>query len=131
MKRAIDFNTAVGLVLRAGVIVSFTIVGVGSAMMFAEGQTGYSSLGSAEQLYQMHDRFLLGFAPLVSGVLSAKPYAIIDLGLLILLATPVARVFVSFFLFLGERRYSFVLITLGVLSLLLFSMFVVGPLVSG
>lgn len=126
-----DFNTVIGLVLRYGVIISFTVVSVGCILLFAEGQTGYYPLGSAEQLFERHNHFLIGLVPLLQGVVSAKPYAIIDLGLLILLATPVVRVFISIFLFLQEKRYIFVLITITVLALLLFSMFVVGPLVSG
>jgi len=130
-RREVDFNAVIGVVLRYGVIVSFAVIGVGSLLMFAEGQTGYYPLGSAEQLFDRHNRFLIGLVPLIQGVVSVKPYAIIDLGLLILLATPVARVFISTFLFLKEKRYVFVLITITVFVLLLFSMFVVGPLVSG
>lgn len=51
--------------------------------------------------------------------------------MLVLLATPIARVLISIFLFMRERRYIFVLITITVLAFLLFSMFVVGPLVGG
>lgn len=130
-RKEVDFNAVIGLVLRYGVIISFAVVGVGSILLFAEGQTGYYPLGGAEQLVSMNNRLLIGLAPLIQGVASAKPYAIIDLGLLILLATPVARVFVSIFLFLKEGRYIFVLITVTVLALLLFSMFVLGPLVDG
>jgi uncharacterized membrane protein len=130
-RKDLDFNTVIGMVLRYGVIASFAVIGFGAFLMFTEGQTGYYPLGSAEQLIERHNRFLIGLVPLVQGIFSAKPYAIIDLGLLILLATPIARVFISIFLFLKERRYIFVLITITVLALLLFSMFVLGPLMSG
>ncbi len=131
MKRDSEFNTVIGLVLRYGVMISFAIITVGSVLLFAEGQTGYYALGTAEQLFDRHNRFLIGIVPLVQGVISAKPYAIIDFGLLVLLATPIARVFISIFLFLEERRYVFVLITLIVLGLLLFSTFVLGPFLGG
>ena len=121
----------VGLVLRYGVIASFTIIAIGSALLFLEGQTGYYPLGTAEQLFDRHNEFLIGLVPLLQGVITAKPYAIIDFGLLVLLATPIARVLISVFLFLEERRYAFVLITVTVLGLLLFSTFVLGPLLSG
>ncbi|HEV2137615.1 MAG TPA: DUF1634 domain-containing protein [Nitrososphaerales archaeon] len=130
-RKEVDFNTIIGMVLRYGVIASFTVIGVGSVLLFAEGQTGYYLLGSAEQLIERHNRFLIGLVPLIQGVFSAKPYAVIDLGLLILLATPIARVFISIFLFVKEKRYIFVMITITVLALLLFSMFVLGPLMSG
>jgi len=124
------FKEAIGLVLRYGVIASFTLVALGSLLLFLEGQTGYYPMGTAEQLFDAQDRFLVGLAPLVQGVESAKPYAIIDLGLVVLFATPVARVVISIFLFVEEKRYAFVAITATVLAILLLSVFVVAPLVS-
>jgi uncharacterized membrane protein len=124
------FREAIGLVLRYGVIASFALVALGSLLLFLEGQTGYYHIGTAEQLFDAQNGFLVGLSPLVHGVASAKPYAIIDLGLVVLLATPVTRVVISLFLFLDERRYAFVAITATVLAILLLSMFVVAPLVS-
>ncbi len=126
-----EFSTVIGLVLRYGVVISFVIVVIGSVLLFLEGQTGYYALGTAEQLFDRHNHFLIGLMPLIQGVVAAKPYAIIDLGLIVLLATPIARVFISVFLFLDERRYTFILITVTVLCLLLFSTFVLGPILSG
>jgi len=126
----VDFDLVIGLVLRYGVISSFIIVAFGSFLLFAEGQTGYYSIGSSEQLYESYNGVVIGLVPLVQGVASAKPYAIIDLGLIVLLATPLARVVISLFLFLNEKRYAFVGITIGVLAVLLLSMFVIAPLVS-
>jgi uncharacterized membrane protein len=125
-----DFRSAISLVLRYGVIASFVVVALGSTLLFLEGQTGYYPLGSAEQLFDSQNKFLIGLAPLVQGVASAKPYAVIDLGLGVLLATPVARVVISVFLFMEEKRYAFVAITATVLAILLLSMFVVAPLVT-
>jgi uncharacterized membrane protein len=124
------FKVVIGIVLRYGVIASFAIVALGSAFLFLEGQTGYSRLGTAEDLFGAQNGFLIGLGPLVQGVASAKPYAIIDLGLVVLLATPVARVVISVFLFAEEKRYIFVAITATVLAILMLSMFVVAPLVS-
>ncbi len=126
-----EFNTVIGLVLRYGVVISFVIVATGSALLFLEGQTGYYALTTAEQLFDRHNHFLIGLIPLLQGVVAVKPYAIIDLGLILLLGTPIARVFISIFLFLDEKRYAFVLITVTVLCLLLFSTFVLGPILSG
>jgi uncharacterized membrane protein len=125
-----DFKSAISFVLRYGVIASFIVVALGSTLLFLEGQTGYYPLGSAEQLFDSQNRFLIGLVPLIQGVASAKPYAVIDLGLGVLLATPVARVVISVFLFMEEKRYAFVVITATVLAILLLSMFVVAPLVT-
>jgi uncharacterized membrane protein len=125
-----DFKSAISFVLRYGVIASFIVVALGSTLLFLEGQTGYYQVGSAEQLFDSQNRFLIGLVPLIQGVASAKPYAVIDLGLGVLLATPVARVVISVFLFMEEKRYAFVAITATVLAILLLSMFVVAPLVT-
>ncbi|HZY94703.1 MAG TPA: DUF1634 domain-containing protein [Candidatus Bathyarchaeia archaeon] len=123
-----DFNRTIGLVLRVGVTIAFAVIAIGSGLLFVEGQSGYGSPGSAEQLY--NNRFVLGLAPLFQGVFAAKPFAIIDFGLILLFATPLARVFISIFLFFEEKRYIFVWITIVVLSILLLSTFVIGPLLS-
>jgi uncharacterized membrane protein len=126
----LDFREVIGLVLRYGVFASFAAVALGSALLFLEGGTGYYSLGTAQQLVGAQNKFLLGFGPVLQGAAAAKPYAIIELGLILLLATPVARVTISIFLFAAEKRWIFVAITATVLAILAFSMFVVAPLVS-
>jgi uncharacterized membrane protein len=123
-----DFNRIIGLVLRFGVTIAFIVIALGSGLLFVEGQSGYGSFGSAEQLSS--NRFVLGLNSLLQGVIAAKPFAIIDLGLILLFATPLARVVISIFLFFEEKRYNFVWITILVLSILLFSTFVIGPLLS-
>lgn len=122
-----DFNSIIGNVLRYGVIISFALIAVGSILLFLENSTGYYAIGSAEQLFSRHNKFLIGFVPLLLGFIARKPYAILDMGLLVLLATPLARVFISIFLFSFEKRYIFVAITVTVLLILLTSTFVLGP----
>jgi len=62
----------------------------------------------------------------VSGILKASlaldPVGIIQLGILILIATPVVRVAFSVFAFAEERDWMYVVITLVVLGLLLYSL---------
>lgn len=123
-------KVVIAVVLRYGVIAAFAIVAIGSALMFLEGGTGFGPLGTAEALFGSRDRSLIGLGPLVQSLGAGKPYAIIDLGLIVLLATPVARVAISVLLFAEEKRYAFVAITAAVLAILVLSMFVVAPLVS-
>jgi uncharacterized membrane protein len=73
---------------------------------------------------------VLGLGSLLQGVSAAKPFAIIDLGLIMLFATPIARVAISTLLFFQEKRYLFVWITVIVLGILLLSTFVIGPILS-
>ena len=63
------------------------------------------------------------------GLLVLRPQAVITLGLLLLIATPVVRVAVSVVAFVVERDRKFVVITLVVLLLLLFSIFYIGAVV--
>ncbi len=123
-----DFSKIIGYVLRIGVTIAFTVVAIGSVLLFAEGQTGYGTLSSTQQLYS--NRFVLSLGSVLQGVISAKPFAIIEFGLILLFATPLARVAISIFLFFEERRYIFVWITVLVLAILLVSTFVIGPLLS-
>lgn len=123
-----DFNKTIGIVLRFGVTIAFVVIALGSALLFLEGPSGNGSVGTSEQLYT--SRFVLGLDSLIQGILTAKPLAIIDLGLIILFGTPLARVAISIFLFLEEKRYIFVWITILVLGILLFSTFVIGPLLA-
>jgi uncharacterized membrane protein len=63
----------------------------------------------------------------VEDAFSLHPRAIIQLGLLLLIATPVARVVFSVVAFARERDFLFVGFTLIVLAVLLVSLFVVRP----
>jgi uncharacterized membrane protein len=60
---------------------------------------------------------------IVHGALAGSGSAIIELGLLLLIATPVARVAFSAVAFALERDYLYVVITLIVLVVLLYSLF--------
>jgi uncharacterized membrane protein len=52
--------------------------------------------------------------------------ALIQFGLLLLIATPITRVLFSVLTFLRQRDYTYVVVTLMVLGLLLFSLFAGG-----
>lgn len=120
--------------LAYGVLAATAIVLVGVVLMVAEGATGYQcNLSSLQCLLNYNPTIPHGDYPnslvsLVAGVTQLKPFAIIELGIIVLLATPVARVATSAFVFAAEKDRAFVLITLAVFLILLFSFFVV-PLI--
>ena len=58
----------------------------------------------------------------INAVLAGRGRGIIQLGLLILVATPIVRVAISFLAFLRQRDYVYVVVTLLVLSGLIYSM---------
>ncbi|KMT20885.1 DUF1634 domain-containing protein [Clostridium cylindrosporum] len=98
--------------LRVGVIVSSILITIGFIMLYVKGDTGYTNL------------YPKTFLEVFNGVINAEPYFIILLGLLILIITPVLRVFISIFVFLLEKDYIYVKITSLVLIILLSSFFV-------
>ncbi len=65
---------------------------------------------------------LLSVSGTVSAAFAGDPAAIVQLGLLILIATPIARVIFSIFAFAAERDWMYVGITLIVLGILLASL---------
>jgi uncharacterized membrane protein len=68
-------------------------------------------------------RALRSFTAIVSGAARLDGRSLIMLGLLLLIATPVARVCFSLVVFIAQRDRVYVAITLVVLSVLLFALF--------
>ncbi len=107
------FNAEVfiSLSLRIGVFLSAAVVAIGLIVYFFSGTTGYPA-----------GVFPTSVAGVFSGLLQLKPAAIISLGLLLLIATPVFRVGASVIIFIIERDHLYTVITLLVFSILLFSL---------
>jgi uncharacterized membrane protein len=107
------FRSVVSTVLIVGVVVSAALMGAGLMAALAVGWQG-SLLGAATT----------DFSNLPARLASLEPAAIVQLGLLVLLATPVARVAASVagFALEGDRLYT--AITVAVLLILLTSIFV-------
>lgn len=107
-------------VLRGGVLLSAAIIAAGVVLFyvryFAAGASGSASIHVPASLGQVG-----------AGLAHGNPLAIITLGLLVLLATPVLRVAVSIVAFALERDRQYVIITLIVLVILLASFFYLGP----
>ncbi|HET7183432.1 MAG TPA: DUF1634 domain-containing protein [Terriglobales bacterium] len=107
----------IGNLLRIGVAASAAVVlagGVLYLLKYGGEKADYRTfLGEPENL-----RSLSG---IVRSAAAGHPAGIIQAGLLLLIATPIARVIFSAFGFLQERDYRYVLITLIVLAVLLYS----------
>lgn len=120
--------------LRLGVVLSFTILAIGIGAVLVTGQTGYDQI-QLDDLQSIigytgkHPYFPNSLGNIAAGIVSLKPYGIIALGLVILIAIPVIRVAVSVIAFAKERDWVYVLITTFVLAMLLVS-FLIGE-VSG
>ncbi len=121
----------VSYMLRAGVLLSSAIIAVGIVWLAVTHSTGYSPVlpHHLPDILAYHQRGGPGAFPKSSravwtGVrrVKPKPYAIIGLGILLLIATPVLRVALSVMFFLVQEDWLYVGITLVVLTVLLGSL---------
>jgi uncharacterized membrane protein len=117
-----------------GVILSISIIFVGLVYMAATYSSGYACDFTSASLHCLlnynsnaipHGDYPSTLQSIATGLIQLKPFAIIQLGVVVLLATPVFRVSASLVLFAIENDKPFVLITLFVLLVLLFSFFIV------
>jgi len=107
--------------LRIGVLVSLCIIILGMILSFSH-HLGYRE--SADELKHLTSddaEFPHTLPQVWQGLRHVQGRAVVTLGLLVLIATPVMRVAVSIFAFLYERDRRFVVITSLVLAMLLLS----------
>jgi len=118
-----SMNKILGIVLRSGVILSGAIIAIGTALFLANHSLDDTSAYLAYNPGLIpHGNFPASLTSIGSGLASLDPSSIIQLGFLVLLATPVARVALSLFLFVAEKNRLYVYLTAAVLAILLFSM---------
>ena len=109
----------IGILLRLGVMVAGSVVLFGAIVYLIRNGTAplpdYKTFhGESMQLSTVEG--------ILAGVRQFRGRAIIQLGVLLLIATPVARVVFSAFAFAFEKDKLYVCITLFVLAILLFSL---------
>jgi uncharacterized membrane protein len=112
-------ETWVGVFLRTGVLLAAAIVLAGGILYFAQNhgpRPNYRHF-SAEPAQFTH------FTAILHGVAALNPESIIMLGLLVLIATPVARVGMCIVGFLFEHDRLYLAISTVVLLILLYSLF--------
>jgi uncharacterized membrane protein len=113
-----EVELLLGRLLQVGVALAAAVVLVGGAVYLARhgGERPHYAtfVGEPEEL-----RSVPG---ILQAVLAGRGHGIIQLGLLLLIATPVARVAFSLLAFLRERDRAYALITAFVLVLLLLSL---------
>jgi uncharacterized membrane protein len=113
-----NIEETVGEILRAGVIVSALVVFVGGFLYLIRSPWGHPDY----RVFRGEPPDLRTMGGILHGVRQLDPRAIIQLGLLLLIATPVLRVVVSIAGFAAERDRMYVLFTFIVLSILLYSL---------
>ncbi len=114
----VDVQHAVGNLLRAGVLLAAAVVLVGGAIYLW--RHGHAT--ADYRVFRSEPFYLDRFGGIARDALSGSGRGIVQLGLLVLVATPIARVALTAVAFAFERDRTYVLVALLVLSLLLKSL---------
>lgn len=103
-----------GILLRAGVILSAAVTLVGGIMYLAV----HGLAPASYHVFAGEPAELRTVGGVIAGVARGDSASIMQLGVLLLIATPVARVFISVIGFARERDWMYVVFSLIVLALL-------------
>lgn len=110
----------IGALLRYGVTAAAVMVIVGGLLYALRASSDTSSrLGQ----FAGESNTLRSIRGIAVGAVHGDPRAIIQMGIMVLIATPVARVIFGALAFLRARDWIYVAISATVLSILLFSLF--------
>ena len=107
-----------GRLLRAGVLLAASVVGIGGIFYLVR----YGMSAPNYRVFTGEPADLRTISGIVRDTLELRSRGIIQLGLLLLIATPIARVVLSVIGFVRQRDTTYVWVTLTVLSLLIYSL---------
>ncbi len=108
----------VGNLLRYGVLSAALVALIGGVFYLAR----FGSTAVHYHEFTGEPPRLTSVAGVIGGVLALDPRAVIQLGLLLLIATPIVRVGFSLLAFIRQRDRTYILITAIVLAVLLYSL---------
>ncbi len=114
----VQVEQIVGTLLRSGVIVAALVVLAGGILYLIR----YGAALPNYRVFRGEPVDLRSVSGIVSDALSFRFHGIIQLGLLLLIATPVARVAFSILAFALQRDRTYVTVTLIVFGVLLYSL---------
>lgn len=119
-----DMELMIGRLLRYGVMLSCGITLVGGVFYLLQHGTqmpDYSPIPD-DRPFPGVEHYLRELSTIIPRVISLDGAAIIQLGVCVLIATPILRVAVSVIAFLVEKDYMYVVITLIVLTIIIANM---------
>jgi len=108
----------VGRLLQVGVLVAAAVVVAGGLALLAR----YGGDVAAFRVFRAEPSELQSIAGIIRGALALDSRAIVQLGLVLLIATPILRVGLTLVAFLGQRDRLYVAITTLVLALLVYGL---------
>ncbi len=109
-----------GNLLRAGVILAAAVATLGGVLYLVR----YGTTPAGHRTFVGEPDALRSVSGILAGAAALEPAALIQLGLILLIATPIARVAFSLVAFALQRDVTYVLVTAVVLGILVFSLFV-------
>jgi uncharacterized membrane protein len=116
----VELEDLIGFVLLIGVLISAAVIAVGVILLIPPGNDKQLLLS---QLFSERDVVVpalpKSFGMIVQGVLRGQPVAVIDVGVLLLIFTPVLRVALSAVFFAVRRDRLYTIVSTIVLALLL------------
>lgn len=113
-----EVDQLLGNLLRAGVIVATVVAVIGGVLMLA--QRGLAP--ASGHVFSGEPPELRSVGGILRAAVALHPDAIVQLGLVLLIATPVARVAMSLVAFVLQRDRVYIVVTTIVLALLIFSL---------
>ena len=113
-----DIQVILGTLLRAGVIISMSIVLIGGAIFLVHNKGAVTNY----KVFKPELNNFSSIAAIFKGVLTFQGDAIVQFGILMLIFTPIARIVFAIFSFLIERDYLYVLIGVIILTIITISL---------
>jgi uncharacterized membrane protein len=108
----------VGRLLQLGVLIAAIVVLIGGVLLLV--QRGGTPVASS--VFHAEPDSLRSIAGIIRGVTSMQSESIVQLGLLLLIATPVTRVAFTLVAFVLQRDRTYIVVTTVVLALLLYGL---------
>ncbi|MCC6959386.1 MAG: DUF1634 domain-containing protein [Dehalococcoidia bacterium] len=122
LERVRQTELLISNLLRGGVLLSIALIIFGTAITFIHHPGYLTDSAQLDGLRDGADGFPASFGGIVRGLGAFEGRAIVMLGLLVLIATPVMRVAVSILAFVHAGDRAFAIITAVVLALLLLAL---------
>jgi uncharacterized membrane protein len=111
-------DAIMGILLRSGVVLAAAIVLLGGILFLMRPKTPVTDY----HIFSGEPSDLRTIPGIFAGLKAFRARGLIQLGLLVLIATPVARVVFSLFAFMYQKDWKYVVFTAIVLGLLLYSL---------
>jgi uncharacterized membrane protein len=125
----VEFEDVIGWTLRIGVIISAILIIFGFALILIHNGAGPYTLNQLVNPQSNVNTKTIKFSTIYSGIESFNGVDLILLGLIILIATPVLRVFIGILQFAREKDYLYTIITIIVFFNLMFAIFIIPQII--